>query len=72
MILHTDQERQLERVAGAGDALAVAKRLASIATTDAKAAVSAAHDARVPLSRVAEAAGVQRSLIYRWLGEEAA
>lgn len=66
VILSADQERRLRRVADTGQALASAKAAARDATDDVKEAVSAALAARVPVSRVAEAAGVERSLIYYW------
>ncbi len=72
MILNTDQQQHLHRVADAGRRLAEAKRAARKATDDVKAAVAAALDADVPLSRVADAAGVERSLVYHWLDQEQA
>ena len=72
MILNTDQERHLHRVGDTGRTLSEAKLGARKATDDVKQAVSAALDAGVPLSRVAEAARVERSLIYYWLDDEAA
>ncbi len=72
MILTSDQRQHLDRVADAGRTLADAKRAAREATDDVKQAAYAALDAGVPLSRVAEAAEVERSLVYYWLNEEAA
>lgn len=72
VILNTNQEQHLQQVADAGRTLAIAKRAARAATDDVKDAVHAALDANVPLSRVARAAQVERSLIYHWLGQEEA
>jgi hypothetical protein len=69
MILTVKQQHQLDRVVAKGRELANAKRATAIATSDVKLAVNAALDASVPLSRVAQAAGVQRSLVYHWLGQ---
>jgi len=70
MILSSNQEHHLEQVAQAGQKLAEAKQAAREATADVKQVVGAALDAGVPLSRVAAAAGVERSLVYYWLGDE--
>jgi hypothetical protein len=70
VILNREQQHHLDCVVAKGRELANAKRAALEATTDVKLAVNAALDASVPLSRVAEAAGVQRSLVYHWLGQE--
>jgi hypothetical protein len=72
MILRPDQQQYLHRVADAGRTLAKAKRAAREATDEVKDAAYAALDADVPLSRVAEAAQVERSLVYHWLDAEAA
>ena len=71
VILNAEQREQLDRIAGKARTLAAAKRAARRATADVKAAVYVALDAGVPLSRVAEAAGVQRSLVYHWLDHDA-
>lgn len=71
MILNDHQEQQLARVADTAQTLAQAKQVTAEATVNVKAAIYEALDADVPLSRVARAAGLQRSLIYHWLGQEA-
>jgi hypothetical protein len=70
MILNPAQQQHVDRVTAAGRTLAEAKRAARRATDDVKGAAYAALDAGVPLSRVAEAAEVERSLVYHWLNQE--
>jgi transposase-like protein len=72
VILNHHQEDQLQRVADVGNALIALRRAARVATDETKAAVFAALDARVPISRVAAAAGIERSTLYRWLDERTA
>lgn len=66
-ILIAGQQEQLDRVAEQGRHLAEAKATVRQATEAVQDAVFDALDAGVPVSRVAKAAGVHRSLIYQWL-----
>jgi len=66
-LLAPEQLEQLRRVEQQGRKLARAKKAVRAATENVKNATFEALDADVPLSRVAEAAGVKRSLIYFWI-----
>lgn len=70
--LSANQQRHVSRVASRGQKLADAKAAALAATEEVKDAVFDALDAGVPLARVARAAGLQRSVVYKWRegGEE--
>jgi hypothetical protein len=68
MNLNNEQERRLTEITRAGRRLAKAKREAVAATDLVKDRVFAALDAGVPVTRAAEAAGVQPSLVWHWKG----
>lgn len=66
MNLNADQERRLTDIARTGRRLAKAKRQAADTTEAVKAQVLAAIEDGVPVTRCAEAAGVQPSLVWHW------
>lgn len=65
MKLNTDQERELDR-------LCVAANRVEGAREQLRAAVFDALDADVPVARIADATGLARTTILRWLDAEGA
>lgn len=68
--MDTTQELELVRLRARGRALAEAKRATAQANAEAKAAMYAALDLAVPITRISEALGLPRSVLYRWLDEQ--
>lgn len=63
MKLRTEQELELDRLSDAAGQLAAAREALRVAVFD-------AMDAGVPVARIADATGLARTTILRWLATE--